>query len=80
MREAIHFKLNGKPVSLTADGERMLLWVLLKAGDSPPQGGGEPAIVCMGAVIANAVYDAIGVRLFQLPMTPERIKEAMRHS
>ncbi len=28
MREAIHFKLNGKPVSLTADGERMLLWVL----------------------------------------------------
>lgn len=23
MREAIHFKLNGKPVSLTADGERM---------------------------------------------------------
>jgi CO/xanthine dehydrogenase Mo-binding subunit len=31
----------------------------------------------MGGVIANAIYDAIGVRLYQLPMTPERIKEAM---
>ena len=31
------------------------------------QGIGEPAIVCMGAVLANAVHDAIGVRVFQLP-------------
>ncbi len=51
--------------------------VLIKADDSPAKGGGEPAIICMGGVIANAVCDAIGVRLFQLPMTPERIKEAM---
>lgn len=42
-----------------------------------PQGGGEPAIICMGGVIANAIYDAIGVRLFQLPMTPERIKAVL---
>jgi hypothetical protein len=28
-------------------------------------------------VIANAVYDAIGVRLYMLPMTPARIKEAL---
>jgi CO/xanthine dehydrogenase Mo-binding subunit len=28
-------------------------------------------------VIANAIYDAVGVRLFQLPMTPKRIKEAL---
>jgi len=28
MTEAIHFKLNGKPIRLTTDGERMLLWVL----------------------------------------------------
>ena len=40
------------------------------------QGGGEPAIIVMGAVIANAIYDATGVRVLQLPMTPERIKEA----
>jgi len=51
--------------------------VLIKADDSPAKGGGEPAIICMGGVVANAVYDATGARLFQLPMTPERIKEAM---
>jgi len=28
MRETIHFKLNDKPVRLTVDGERMLLWIL----------------------------------------------------
>jgi aerobic-type carbon monoxide dehydrogenase small subunit (CoxS/CutS family) len=28
MKESIHFKLNDKPVSMTVDGERMLLWVL----------------------------------------------------
>ena len=43
----------------------------------PPQGCGEPAITPMGAVIANAVYDAIGVRLYELPMTPARIKTAL---
>jgi CO/xanthine dehydrogenase Mo-binding subunit len=43
-----------------------------------PQGGGEPAIITMGAVIANAIYDAVGIRMLQLPMTPERIKEALK--
>ena len=28
MEESIHFKLNNKPVNITVDGERMLLWVL----------------------------------------------------
>jgi len=32
----------------------------------------------MGAVIANAVFDATGARLFQLPMTPERVLEALK--
>ncbi|NIM57699.1 MAG: molybdopterin-dependent oxidoreductase [Candidatus Aminicenantes bacterium] len=51
--------------------------VLIDAKDSPHQGGGEPAIICMGAVVANAIYDAVGARLFQLPMTPERIRAEM---
>ncbi|MDP2337899.1 MAG: molybdopterin-dependent oxidoreductase [Bacteroidota bacterium] len=42
-----------------------------------PQGGGEPAIICMGAVIANAIFDATGARLYQLPMTPARVMEAI---
>jgi nicotinate dehydrogenase subunit B len=42
-----------------------------------PQGGGEPAIIVMGAVIANAIHDATGARLFQLPANPERLKQAL---
>jgi len=51
--------------------------VVLDAKDSPPHGGGEPPIICMGGLIANAVFDATGARLLQLPMTPERVKEAL---
>jgi CO/xanthine dehydrogenase Mo-binding subunit len=54
--------------------------VLVDARDSPPQGGGEPVIICMGAVIANAVYDVTGTRLFRLPMSPPRVKRAARQS
>jgi isoquinoline 1-oxidoreductase len=50
---------------------------ILDAADMPSQGGGEPAIIVMGAVLANAVHDATGVRLFELPMTPARIKAAL---
>ncbi len=51
--------------------------VLVDNPEMPPQGCGEPAITAMGAVIANAVYDAIGKRMFTLPMTPARIKKAL---
>jgi CO/xanthine dehydrogenase Mo-binding subunit len=42
-----------------------------------PQGGGEPPIVTTGAVLANAVFDATGARLFRLPMTPDRVQRAL---
>ena len=51
--------------------------VLLDSPDLAAQGGGEPAIENMGAVIANAVFDATGTRMMQLPMTPARVKAAM---
>jgi len=50
--------------------------VLIEDPNSAPKGGGEPAIMLVGAVIANAVFDAAGLRLFQLPMTPARVKSA----
>ncbi|HAM08912.1 MAG: hypothetical protein A2X05_08415 [Bacteroidetes bacterium GWE2_41_25] len=53
--------------------------VIMDKKDQPPQGGGEPAVICMGAVIANAVFDATGARLYQLPMTPERILAAIKN-
>jgi isoquinoline 1-oxidoreductase len=51
--------------------------VLVKNDDLAPQGGGEPPITTTGAVIANAVFDAIGARLFRLPMTADRVRQAI---
>jgi isoquinoline 1-oxidoreductase len=42
------------------------------------QGGGEPGIINMGAVIANAIYDATGARMTRMPMTPERVLAEIR--
>jgi len=52
--------------------------VLVDNPEMAPQGCGEPAITTMGAVMANAVFDAVGIRMFVLPMTPDRIKEALK--
>jgi len=52
--------------------------VLVRNDEVPPQGGGEPAIICMGAVVANAVFDATGARIRQLPLTPERVLAGMK--
>ncbi len=51
--------------------------VILDLKNEPAQGGGEPAIIVMGAVVANAVYDAVGARVLQLPVSTERIRKAM---
>jgi nicotinate dehydrogenase subunit B len=52
--------------------------VILDRKDKPPRGGGEPAIVAIGAVVANAIHDATGARLYRTPMTPERVLEAIK--
>ena len=51
--------------------------ILVRNDELAPQGGGEPPITTVGAVLANAVFDAVGSRLFRLPMTPERILAAL---
>ncbi len=40
-------------------------------------GAGEPPIIAMGAALANAVFDATGKRMLELPMTQERVKKAL---
>jgi nicotinate dehydrogenase subunit B len=52
--------------------------VILDRKDKPPKGGGEPAIIGMGAIIANAIHDATGARFYRMPMTPERVLEALK--
>lgn len=44
------------------------------------KGIGEPAMTPVAPAIANAVADAIGIRIFELPITPERIVNALRES
>ncbi len=44
----------------------------------PATGAGETAITVTPAAIGNAIYDATGVRLRDLPFTPERVKAALR--
>lgn len=43
----------------------------------PPLGAGEAACTTVGAALANAVFDATGVRLRTIPFTPERVKAAL---
>jgi CO/xanthine dehydrogenase Mo-binding subunit len=47
--------------------------VLINRPDFPPLGSGEAAIGPTPAAIANAVFDATGVRLREIPFTPERV-------
>jgi CO/xanthine dehydrogenase Mo-binding subunit len=52
--------------------------VLVNRPDMAPRGSGEPSLVPVPAAIANAVFDAAGVRLREVPMTPERVLAALR--
>ena len=51
--------------------------VLVDNAQSPALGGGEPPIIAMGAAVANAIFDATGARVVQLPMTAARVKAAV---
>jgi len=52
--------------------------VLVENSELPPKGGGEPAVICMGGVLATGVFDATGAKLQQLPMTAGRVKKALQ--
>ncbi len=51
--------------------------ILVENLEIAPSGCGEPPIVGMGAMLANAVFDATGVRIRQLPLTPQKIKASL---
>jgi CO/xanthine dehydrogenase Mo-binding subunit len=52
--------------------------VLINRPEMAPRGAGEPSIVPVPAAIANAVFDAVGARLREVPMTPERVLAALK--
>ena len=41
------------------------------------KGVGEPAMACPAAAIANAVANALGVRIYSLPLSPEKVLDAI---
>jgi len=49
-----------------------------KTGPYGAKGVGEIALVPVAAAISNAIHDAVGVRCFSLPITPERLFNALR--
>jgi len=85
LSEEVHFK-GGNILDRSFGGYRLprFSWlprietILVDNPEVPAQGCGEPPIVNVGAVIANAIHDAVGVRMTQLPMTPARILAALK--
>ncbi len=84
LSEEVHFS-NGEIFDLNFDSYEIprFSWlpkietVILENPELAPQGGGEPAIIGMGGVIATAIHDAVGAAVFQLPMTPARVRAAI---
>jgi len=50
--------------------------VLINYPEIAPSGAGEPSIRPVAAAIANAIFDATGVRIRRVPFSPERVKAA----
>lgn len=51
--------------------------VLINRPEMPPLGGGEPSTVPVAGAIANAIFDATGARLREVPFTPKRVQAAI---
>jgi len=52
--------------------------VLINRPEMPALGGGEPSSAPIAAAIANAIFDAVGVRLREAPFTPDRVLAALQ--
>ena len=54
--------------------------VLINRPEAAPTGAGEPSIRPVAAAIANAVFDATGVRARRQPMTKEIVLKALKEA
>jgi nicotinate dehydrogenase subunit B len=70
----------GYPILDIMDAPESVDVVLINRPESAPSGAGEPASRPTAAAIANAIFDATGVRLRRAPFTRERVKAALAHT
>ncbi len=68
---------NTYPILDMTDAPETVDIVLIDHPEIPPTGAGEGSSRPTAAAIANAIYDATGVRLRRAPLTPERVKAGM---
>jgi len=68
------------PILELADAPESIDIVLINRPEMAPQGAGEPSHRTVPAAIANAIFDATGVRMRRVPITPERMKAALAHA
>jgi len=65
------------PILDIADMPETIDVVLVDRPDVPSSGAGEPSMRPTSAAIANAIFDATGVRIRRVPFSPDRVKAAM---
>jgi CO/xanthine dehydrogenase Mo-binding subunit len=65
------------PILELADAPEAVEIVLIDRPEIAPSGAGEPSTRTVPAAIANAIFDATGVRFRRVPITPERVKAAL---
>jgi len=65
------------PILEIRDAPELIEVVLINHPEIAPTGAGEPTIRVIPAAVANAFFDATGVRLRRAPLTPERVKTAL---
>ena len=68
---------NTYKVARASDVPAVVDIVLINRPDLPPGGAGEPSSRPTAAAIANAVFDATGARVRQIPLTPATVKAAL---
>jgi len=65
------------PILDIAEAPEAIDVVLIDRTEIAPSGAGEPAIRPVAAAIANAVFDATGVRIRRVPFSPDNVKSAL---
>jgi len=67
------------PILEMKDAPESIDIVLINSTEIAPSGAGEPTMRCVPAAVANAFWDATGVRMRRVPLSPARVKAALAH-